>query len=41
MTAVVDLDSVMFSIGNPNKVLGTDGQPLRRDNKFVYEDKTN
>lgn len=40
MTAIVDLDSVMFSIGNPNKVLDDKGVPLRKDGKFVYEDKT-
>lgn len=40
MIAIVDLDSVMFSIGNPNKVLDARGVPLRKDGKFVYEDKT-
>ena len=39
-TAIIDLDSVMFSIGNPNKVLDENNEPLRIDNKFVYEDKT-
>ena len=39
MIAVIDLDSVMFSIGNPNKVLDSNGVPLKKDNKFVYEDK--
>ncbi len=38
--AIVDLDSVSYAIFNPNKVLGDDGQPLRVDNKFVYEEKT-
>jgi len=39
-TAIIDLDSVAYSIGHPNKVLGVDGEPLRQDEKFVYMDKT-
>ena len=38
--AVIDLDSVAYSIGNGNKVLNPDGTPLRIDNKFVYTDKS-
>lgn len=40
MIAIIDLDSVAFSIGHPNKVLDKNGEPIRKDNKFVYEDKT-
>lgn len=40
-TAIIDLDSVMFSIGNPNKVVDTYGAPIKKDGKFVYEEKTN
>src|ERR1700751_351444 len=40
MIAVIDLDSVAFSIGHPNKVLDNNKEPIRKDNKFVYEDKT-
>ncbi len=41
-TAIIDMDSVAFSIGNPNKVIGEDGKPMRTedDSKFIYEDKT-
>lgn len=38
--AIIDMDSVMFSIGNGNKVLGEDGEPLKEDGKFVYTPKT-
>jgi hypothetical protein len=40
--AIIDLDSVAFSIGNPNKVLDEFGIPKRtEDNKrFIYTDKT-
>lgn len=38
--AVIDLDSVMFSIGHPNKVLDDKGEPIKENNKFVYVDKT-
>jgi 5'-3' exonuclease len=38
--AIIDLDSVMFSIAHPNKVLDDDGLPLKKDGKFVYIDKT-
>lgn len=40
MIAIIDLDSLCYAIGNPNKVLDNNGIPLRLDNKFVYEDKT-
>ena len=38
--AIVDLDSVLFSIGNGNKVLDENNEPIKRDGKFVYIDKT-
>lgn len=38
--AIIDLDSVAYSIGHPNKVLDAKGEPLRENNKFVYVDKT-
>lgn len=38
--AILDLDSIVFAIFNPNKVLDSYGNPLREDNKFVYEEKT-
>jgi hypothetical protein len=38
--AILDMDSIAFAMGNPNKVLDSHGIPLRKDNKFVYEDKT-
>lgn len=39
--AVIDLDSVAYSIGNGVKLLDPDGSPLREDGKrFVYRDKT-
>lgn len=43
-TAILDLDSVAFSIGNPNKVF-EDGKPIMTTSKagnlvFVYVDKT-
>lgn len=38
--AIIDLDSVAFTIGHPNKVLDEMEVPLRVDNKFVYKDKT-
>lgn len=38
--AVIDLDSVMFSIGHPNKVLDEKEEPIKENGKFVYIDKT-
>lgn len=38
--AIIDLDSVAYSIGHPNKTLDDKGEPLRTMNKFVYIDKT-
>lgn len=38
--AVIDCDSIIFTAFHPNKVLDSDGNPMRQDNKFVYEDKT-
>lgn len=38
--AIIDLDSVMFSIGNGNKVLDEAGEPIKTDGKFIYVDKT-
>ena len=39
-TAIIDIDSVMFSIGNPNKILDAYGIPIRKDGKFVTIEKT-
>jgi hypothetical protein len=38
--AVIDLDSVVYSIGIGKKVPGPDGNPLKENGKFVYIDKT-
>lgn len=39
--AVIDLDSVAYSIGNGVKLKDTQGNPIREDGKrFVYRDKT-
>jgi len=38
--AIIDLDSVCFAIGHPNKVLDEFGNPVKQDGKFVYYDKT-
>lgn len=38
--AIIDMDSVMFSIGNGNKVLDESGEPIKEDGKFVYTPKT-
>lgn len=38
--AVIDVDSVCYTIGNGNKVRDEYGVPIRQDNKFVYVDKT-
>ncbi len=38
--AIIDLDSVCFSIGIGNKVLDSKGEPIRENDKFVYIDKT-
>ena len=38
--AILDIDSVAYTAFHPNKVLGSDGNPMRQDNKFIYEDKT-
>ncbi len=40
--AIIDMDSVVFTAANPNKVLGDDGEPLRTEDgkRFVYVDKT-
>ena len=40
--AVIDLDSIAFTIGHPNKQLDADGNPIRTDDnsKFLYIDKT-
>ena len=39
---ILDCDSVMFAIGNPNKVLDEFGVPMRTEDnkKFLYIDKT-
>lgn len=40
-TAIIDLDSVCYSIGNGVKLLDDQGNPIREDGKrFVYRDKT-
>lgn len=40
--AVIDLDSVAFTIGHPNKILDYLGNPKRTEDgsKFIYQDKT-
>jgi hypothetical protein len=38
--AVIDLDSVTYSIGIGKKVPGPDGDPLKENGKLVYVDKT-
>lgn len=38
--ALIDLDSVCFSIASGNKVLNEFGQPEKVDGKFVYAEKT-
>lgn len=40
MIGVLDLDSIAYSIGHPNKVLDDSGEPIKSDGKFVYYDKT-
>lgn len=39
-TAVIDLDSVMFSIAHPNKILDESGVPIKENGKFVYIEKS-
>jgi len=34
--AIIDLDSIMFTIAHPNKVLDEDRVPVKKDGKFVY-----
>ena len=38
--AVIDLDSLAFAAGSPNKVLGENNEPIKENGKFVYTDKT-
>jgi DNA polymerase-1 len=40
--AVIDMDSVSYTIGHPNKVLDENGNPKRTEDnsKFIYQDKT-
>ncbi len=38
--AIIDLDSVAFYIGYPNKVLDSEGNPIKQDGKYVLIDKT-
>lgn len=38
--AIIDTDSILFSIGNGNKVLDENNEPVKVDGKFVYTDKT-
>jgi DNA polymerase-1 len=37
---IVDADFLLWSATNGNKVLDEEGNPLKKDNKFVYTDKT-
>lgn len=39
-TALIDADYILWIACNGNKIQGPNGEPLRKDNKFVYEDKT-
>ncbi len=38
--AVIDLDSLAFAAGSPNKVLDDKNEPTKENGKFVYTDKT-
>lgn len=38
--AIIDGDFLLFTATNGNKVLDSEGNPLRQDKKFVYTDKT-
>lgn len=38
-TAVVDLDSIVYTAGHPSKKLDEFGEPIRENNKFVYIEK--
>lgn len=38
--AILDVDSICYTIANPNKLLDSYGTPLKSDGKFVYEEKT-
>ena len=38
--AIIDVDSICFTIGNPNKVLDHLGLPIKKNGKFLYTDKT-
>lgn len=40
MISIIDLDSVAFTIFHPNKVLDSVGEPIKKDGKFVYKEKT-
>lgn len=37
--AVIDLDSIIYVSGHPNKKLDEFGNPIKEDNKFVYIEK--
>lgn len=39
-TAVIDADYIIWIACNPNKVLDEQGNPTKKDGKFVYTDKT-
>jgi 5'-3' exonuclease len=41
LIAIIDLDSVAFSAASPNKIVDSEGKPIKKEGKFVYEDKTN
>ena len=38
--AIIDADFIIWIAVNGNKVLDSEGQPLREDGRFVYSDKT-
>ncbi len=40
--AILDLDSIAFAIGNGNKILDSDGNPMRTEDgkRFLYTEKT-
>lgn len=38
--AVMDCDSIIYTAFHPKKVLDENNEPVRKDNKFVYEEKT-
>ena len=38
--AVIDIDSLIFAMFHPNKVVDAKGVPLKENGKFIYQEKT-